>query len=327
MRLVKSRQRRALLIICAALWTGISQAQPQTSSKPLRLVIPYPPGGAVDGVARIIAEKLPARLQNRPVIVENRPGAGGNIAEEAVARSAPDGNTILITSNNHTINPSLYRRTGYDAQKDFVAIAGIGEAGFVILAHPSSGYTTLEDMIKAARANPKGVFFGTGGNGHPAHLATELLTSLAGISMQHVPYKGSGPLMTDVGGGQIPIAVGSVVAAQPFVKSGKLKALAVTSMRRWPGLPDVPTVAESGFPGFDYSAWIGVLGPKGMSLAVIAELEREITQIVALPEVRERLYQQGVIANPTNSEQFSKAITNDLVLNKKIISGIGLKLE
>lgn len=317
-------RRTFLLGAAAALCPAWVSAQPGPNA--IKLVVPYPPGGAVDAAARIIAERLPSRLKDRTIIIDNKPGAGGNIATEIVARSAPDGGTLLITSNNHTINPSLYRRAGYDAEKDFTAIAGIGEAGFIFVAHPSTGFNVLDDMVKAARANPKALSFGTGGNGHPAHLAAELLTSKAHISMTHIPYKGSGPLITDVVGGQLPIGVVSVVSAQPFIKSGQLRGLAVTSGRRWPSLPDTPTVAESGYPGFDYSAWIGVFAPAGTPAAVTAELERALMAVVAEPDVSSKLFAQGMVAAPTNSTTFAAAVGHDLVVNRQVIKSIGLQI-
>jgi tripartite-type tricarboxylate transporter receptor subunit TctC len=280
----------------------------------------------VDAAARVIAEKLPTRLKDRTIIIDNKPGAGGNIATENVARSAPDGTTLLITSNNHTINPALYRRTGYDAEKDFVAIAGVGETGFILVAHPSTGFNTLDDMVKAARANPNALFFGTGGNGHPAHLAAELLKSKAHIGMTHIPYKGSGPLITDVVGAQVPIAVVSVASAQPFIKNGQLKGLAVTSGRRWPSLPDVPTVAEAGYPGFDYSAWIGVFAPAGTPATVTAELERAVMAVVVEPDVSSKLFAQGMVATPKNSATFAAAVGQDLIINRQVIKSIGLQI-
>jgi tripartite-type tricarboxylate transporter receptor subunit TctC len=182
-------------------------------------------------------------------------------------------------------------------------------------------------MVRAARANPRALTFGTGGNGHPAHLAVELLKSKANIVMQHVPYKGSGPLISDVVGGQIPIAVVSVAAAQSFVKNGQVKALAMTSARRWPGLPDVPTVAESGYPGFDYTGWIGMFAPTGTPAPMIAELERAIMDVVAEPETVKILYQQGILAAPTGSSKFAAAVAQDLVLNRQIIKNIGLQID
>jgi tripartite-type tricarboxylate transporter receptor subunit TctC len=319
--------RRRTVLAAAAAASGL-WALPAFSQNPkaLRLVVPYPPGGAVDATGRLLSEKLPATLQGRTVMVDNRPGAGGNIAAALVAKSDADGSTLLVTSNNHTINLSLYQKPGY-ALEDFAPIAQIGVTGFVIVAHPSTNFKTLADMLSAARAKPNSISFGTGGNGHPAHLAAELLKDRAKVSMQHIPYKGSGPLASDLVGGQIPIGVISVVAAQPFVASGQLIGLAVTSKERWPDLPKVPTVEESGFPGYDYSAWIGVLGRKGMPEAEIASLERQLLTIGATEEARSRLYKQGIFLVPKGRAEFNRVIAHDAVLNRDLIRTIGVQLE
>ena len=292
----------------------------------MRLVVPFPPGGAVDATARLIADKLPAKLNGRTVIVENRPGAGGNIAAGVVAQAAPDGATLLVTSNNHTINLSLYRKPGYAAE-DFVPIAQVGVTAFVFVAHPSTNFRTLADLLNAARAKPNSILYGTGGNGHPAHLAAELLMSRTGISMQHVPYKGSGPLTSDLVGGQVPVGVVSVTAAQSFVPSGQLVALAVTSKERWPGLASVPTVAESGVGGYDYTPWIGVLGKRGMPESEIATLQAGLLSVAGTEEARVLLYKQGILVLPKNSAEFRDALAQDLALNRDLIRRIGLQLE
>ena len=317
-------RRRSLLLAAAA----AASASPAFSQghKALRLVVPYPPGGGVDAAARLLAERLPAGLNGRSVVVDNRPGAGGNIAAMAVAQSAPDGDTLLITSNNHTINLSLYAKPGYSLE-DFAPIAQFGASGFALVAHPGTHFKTLGDMLSAAKAKPDSLSFGTGGNGHPAHLAAELLKSRAKVSMQHIPYKGSGPLTSDLVGGQLPVGMISVLAAQPFVASGQLVALAVTSKQRWPGLPHVPTVEESGFPGYDYSAWIGVLGRSGMPQADLARIERQILAIGSTEEARSSMYKQGMLLTLKGSADFKEAIAHDVLVNRDLIRNIGLKLD
>jgi tripartite-type tricarboxylate transporter receptor subunit TctC len=319
--------RRRTLLAAAAAASGLCDLPAfSQNARPLRLVVPYPPGGAVDATARLLAEKLPATLQGRTVMVDNRPGAGGNIAAALVAKSDADGSTLLVTSNNHTINLSLYQKPGY-ALDDFAPIAQIGVSGFVIVAHPSTNFKTLADMLSAARAKPNSISFGTGGNGHPAHLAAELLKDRAKVSMQNVPYKGSGPLASDLLGGQIPVGVISVVAAQSFVAAGQLIGLAVTTKERWPDLPKVPTVEESGFPGYEYSGWIGVLGRKGMPEAEIATLERQLLTMVATEEARSRLYKQGIVLVPKGRAEFKAAIAHDAVLNRDLVKTIGVQIE
>jgi tripartite-type tricarboxylate transporter receptor subunit TctC len=316
--------RRSLLL--AAVSTACALPAFSQSAKALRLVVPFPPGGGVDATARLLAERLPAGLSGRSVVVENRPGAGGNIAAMAVAQSALDSDTLLITSNNHTINLSLYAKPGY-ALEDFSPIAQFGVSGFALVAHPSTNFKTLGDLLAAAKAKPDAISFGTGGNGHPAHLAIELLKSRAKVSMQHIPYKGSGPLTADLIGGQLPVGLVSVLAAQSFVASGQLVPLAVTSKQRWPGMPNVPTVEESGFPGYDYSAWIGVLGRSGTSPTNLALLERQILAIGSTEDARSSMYKQGMLLSPKGSADFKESIARDAAVNRDLIRNIGLKLD
>lgn len=324
MRQAYSIRRRSLLLAAAS--TACAFPAFSQSSKALRLVVPYPPGGGVDASARLLAERLTAGLGGRHVVVENRPGAGGNIAAMAVAQSSLDGDTLLITSNNHTINLSLYAKPGY-ALEDFSPIAQFGVSGFALVAHPSTNFKTLGDLLAAAKAKPDLISYGTGGNGHPAHLAMELLKSRAKVTMQHIPYKGSGPLTADLIGGQLPVGLVSVLAAQSSVASGQLVALAVTSKQRWPGMPNVPTVEESGFPGYDYSAWIGVLGRSGTPQADLALLERQILAIGSTEVARSSMYKQGMLLSPKGSADFKELIARDAAVNRDLIRNIGLKLD
>jgi len=317
-------RRRSLLLAAAS--AACAMPSYSQGSKALRLIVPFPPGGGVDAIARLLAERLPAGLNGRPVVVDNRPGAGGNIAATMVAQSAPDGDTLLITSNNHTINLSLYAKPGY-ALEDFAPIAQFGESGFAVVAHPKTNFKTLGDLLAAAKSKPDSISYGTGGNGHPAHLATELLKSRAQVSMQHIPYKGSGPLTADLVGGQLPAAVVSVLAAQSFVASGQLVALAVTSKQRWPGLPNVPTVGESGFPGYDYSGWVGLLGRSGTPQAYLATLERQILAIGSTEDARSSMYKQGMLVALKGSADFKEAIARDAAVNRDLIRSVGLKLD
>jgi tripartite-type tricarboxylate transporter receptor subunit TctC len=324
MRQAYSIRRRSLLLAAASAACALPAFS--QSSRPLRLVVPFPPGGAVDAAARLLADRLPATLNGRTVVVDNRPGAGGNIAAMAVAQASTDGDTLLITSNNHTINASLYSKPGYTLD-DFAPVALFGAAGFALVVNPKTNYRTLADLLAAAKAKPNTISFGSGGNGHPAHLAMELLKSRAKVSMEHIPYKGSGPLTSDLIGGQLPVGVVSVVAAQSFVASGQLVALAVTSKQRWPGLPNVPTVEESGFPGYEYSAWIGVLGRKGMPQADLAALERQILAIGATEDARSHMSKQGMLLVPKGSADLRDLIAHDADVNRDLIRNIGLKLD
>lgn len=324
MRQVYPIRRRSLLLAAAsASCTLLAFSQ---ESKAVRLIVPFPPGGAVDAAARLLAERLAVGLNGRPVVVENKPGAGGNIAAMAVAKGTPDGDTLLVTSNNHTINPALYAKSGY-ALEDFAPIAQFGVGPFALVTNPKTNFKTLGDMLAVAKAKPDSISYGTGGNGHPAHLAMELLRSRAKVSMQHIPYKGSGPLASDLVGGQLPVGVVSVVAAQPFIAGGQLVALAVTSKQRWPTLPDVPTVEESGFPGYEYSAWIGILAKSGTSQDQLSAFERQILAVAATEDARSRMYRQGMLLMPKGSAAFKEAIAQEALLNRDLIRNIGLKLD
>lgn len=324
MRQVYPIRRRSLLLAAASAASALPAFSQGT--KAMRLIVPFPPGGAVDAVARILAERLPAGLNGRPVVVENRPGAGGNIASMAVAQASADGDTFLVTSNNHTINLALYAKPGY-ALEDFSSVAQFGMGPFALVAHPKTNFKTLGDMLAAAKDKPDSISYGTGGNGHPAHLAMELLKSRAKVSMQHIPYKGSGPLTSDLVGGQLPVGVVSVVAAQSFVTSGQLVPLAVTSKQRWPGLPHVPTLEESGFAGYEYNAWIGILAKRGTAKADLSNLERQILAIASTEDIRSRMYQQGMLLMPKGSAAFHEAITHEADINRDLIRNIGLKLD
>lgn len=326
MRQTSTIRRRTLLAAAAAGFGTFSLAAFSQNAKPLRLVVPFPAGGGVDATARLIAHELPGGLQGRTVVVDNRPGAGGNIAAGLVAKSDPDGSTLLLTSNNHTVNIWLYQKPGY-ALEDFEPIAQIGVSGFVIVAHPSTNFKSLADLLTAARAKPNSISFGTGGNGHPAHLAAELLKGRAKVEMQHVPYKGSGPLTTDLVGGQLPVGVISTLAAQPFIASGQLIGLAVTTKERWPDLPKVPTVEESGFPGYEYSGFIGLLGKAGMPEAEIAALEKQLLAISKTEDTRSKLFKQGIVVAPKGRKEFKAAIAEDAALNRDLVKTIGLKLD
>jgi tripartite-type tricarboxylate transporter receptor subunit TctC len=324
MKLAYPIRRRSLLLAAASAactLPAFSQGQ-----KALRLIVPFPPGGAVDAAARILADKLPAGLNGRPVVVENRPGAGGNIGAMAVAQATQDGDTLLVTTNNHTINVALYAKPGY-ALTDFAPIAQFGVGPFALVATPKANFKTLGDMLAAAKAKPDSISYGTGGNGHPAHLAMELLKSRAKVLLQHIPYKGSGPLTSDLVGGQLPVGVISVVAAQPFIAGGQLVALAVTSKQRWPGLPNVPTVEESGFQGYEYNAWIGILARSGTSIAELSRIERQILAIASTEDARSRMYQQGMLLTPKAGAAFKEAIAHEAVVNRDLIRNLGLKLD
>ena len=253
--------------------TALAQSYP---AKPVRVVVPYPPGGPTDIVARVVSQKLTEQT-GQQFLVENRAGAGGNIGAEAVARAPADGYTLLVATTAHAINPSLFKQLGYDLQKDFAPVSQLTGGPLVIVANPSLPAKDVRELIALAKAKPGALNFASSGNGQSTHLSAELFSSMAGIKMNHVPYKGSAPALTDVIAGQADLMFDTMLSAMPQVKTGKLKALAVTSAARSPAAPDLPTVAES-LPGFTAESAIGFFAPRKTPAAIVNLLNREIVQ-------------------------------------------------
>jgi tripartite-type tricarboxylate transporter receptor subunit TctC len=261
------------------------------------------------------------------VVVENRPGAGGNIGTAYVAKAAADGYTLLETTNSHNINPLIYKNPGYDPRKDFAAVAQLTEAPSVIVTSPKLGIRTLKDLMSAARAAPGKLSYGSAGNGSPTNIAMEMFKAAASIDITHVPYKSAAQSHMDVIGGSIPLAMAAVPSAAPSVASGMLRALAVTSERRWPTFSDVPTVAENGYPGFSHMTWIGVFVPAGTPPPVIAKLNQEIGAALANPEVRERISKAGAEPVGKSAAEFEAMLRAEYEAVGRLVSRIGLKVE
>ncbi len=280
--------RVALALLATVAFTAQAQEWP---SKPVKLIVAYPPGGAVDNVGRLLAEKLSTSL-GQPVIIENKAGAGGLIGADAVARSAPDGYTFVLgTVSSHAIAPSVYKKMPYDPVADFAPISLVALTPYFITVNPAVPAKTLAELIAYAKANPDKLNFGSSGNGTTPHLAGELFNTMAGVKINHVPYKGSAPMVTDLLGNQVQVAFDNTVI--PNVKAGKLRALAATGSTRLAAMPDVPTAAEAGLPGYEAVGWMGVYGPKGTPPAIANKLAAEIAKAMALPDVREKLNAQG----------------------------------
>jgi tripartite-type tricarboxylate transporter receptor subunit TctC len=306
--------RRTLLSTLAlALVLGLPAAHAQTwPTKPVRIVVPFSPGGFADSSARAIADRLAARL-GQPVVVENRPGAGGNIGAELVAKSAPDGYTLqLAYDGTIVVNPHVYSKLGFDPIKDFAPVTKLGDAAVIVVAHPSLPANNLRELIALAKAKPGTLNFGSSGTGGSAHLACEMLNQRAGIDLIHVPYKGGGQAITDVVGGQIPLVCTAIATAQQFVKSGKLKALGLSSEKRDPTMPEVPTFAESGLPGFVVNSWVGVLAPAQTPRAIIDRLQTEIAAVLQLPDVRTRYAVLGIEPVGNKPDEYAAQIKADL---------------
>lgn len=289
-----------------ALCAGVSGAQ-QWPTKPVRFVVPFPPGGSVDPLARLLGTKLAESL-GQQFIVENKPGASGSIGAAIVAKSPPDGYTFLFVFDTHAVNPSLIPKLPFDTVKDLAPVMLVGTAPMAIATNPAKPYKTWADVVSAAKARPDTVTFGTVGNGSLGHLSMTLVQQTAGIKLVHVPYKGGGPMTQDALGGQVELAVGSVAVLAAHVKGGKLRAVAVTGDKRSVAMPDVPTLAEQGLPGFSALAWWGIFAPTGTPQPVIDRLHAELVKAINLPEVRKTLTETlGMdirAASPDATQQF-----------------------
>ena len=326
------RTRRLLLghaLLGACLLTGLGSAQAQATypQKPILMVVPQAAGGTNDIVGRLVSQKL-SEVLGSPVAVENRPGAGGNIGTQFAAKAPKDGYTLLMTiSSSQAINPALYKNPGFDPVKDFKPVALIGAVPNVLLAHPSFSGKTVQDLIATAKTKPGQLQYASAGNGTLNHLLGEMLNSMAGIQLQHVPYKGVAPAMNDVLGGQLPFVFASLPASLSHIKAGKLKALAVSSPRRSPALPDVPALAES-VPGYAGTLWIGLFSPAGVPAEVSAKLNDAMVKTLAAKDLRDKLEQQGVeLAAPTSPEQFAALLNEDIVRWAQIVKSSGAAID
>jgi tripartite-type tricarboxylate transporter receptor subunit TctC len=281
---------RILIALGLALPFGaFSQPYPQ---KPIRIVVSYPAGGGADAMARLVAPKLSEAL-GQPVLVENRGGASGTIAGDLVAKSAPDGYTLLLDATNHAVNPSLLAKMPYEATTAFAPVTLLALFPNMMVVHPAFPVNSIRQLIDKAKAEPGKIAFASSGNGSAQHLAGELFRQRAGLDMVHVPYKGGGPALVDVMGGQVPLYFGNMASALPHVRNGKLKALAVTGAKRSPAAPDLPTVAESGIAGYQVYEWNAIFAPAGTAPAIVNRLQAEIAKAVQLPEVRDRMLALG----------------------------------
>jgi tripartite-type tricarboxylate transporter receptor subunit TctC len=310
----------------AAAGSALGQA-PTYPTRPIRIVVPFPPGGATDILARDVAQKL-TDAWGQAVIVDNRPGAGGNIGSELVAKAAPDGYTLEMgTVGTHAINASLYAKMPYDHVKDFAPVILVASVPNVLEVNPALPVNSVAELIAYAKANPGKLNFASSGNGTSIHLSGELFKVMAGVQMTHVPYKGSAPALQDLIAGQVQLMFDNLPPSLPQIKAGKLRALAVTSAARASALPDVPTVAEAGLPGFEASSWFGVLAPAGTPPAIVAKLNAEIARWLATPEAKEKLAKQGADAAGGSPEDFAKHIAAETAKWAKVVKESGAKID
>jgi tripartite-type tricarboxylate transporter receptor subunit TctC len=315
-----------LLLLAVSLASGSALAQ-SYPAKPLRLVAPFPPGGPADILARIIGQHL-SETWGQQVVVDNRAGAGGNIGSDIVAKSAPDGYTLLLGFvGTHAINASLYSSMPYDNVKDFEPVSLVAMVTIILVVHPSVPAGSVKELIALARSRPGELTFGSPGNGTPQHLAGELFNTMAKVKMLHIPYKGAVPALNDLLGGRVSMIFSSMPPALPHIKTGKLKALAVTSGKRSPAAPDVPTIAESGLPGYEVINWYGVLAPAGTSKDIVSRLNGEIRRILALQDVKERLAAQGAETITSTPQEFGAYVKTETEKWAKVVKFSGARVD
>jgi tripartite-type tricarboxylate transporter receptor subunit TctC len=294
---------------------------------PVRVVVPFPAGGTTDILARAVAQRFTEAF-GQPFIVDNRPGAGGNIGAELVAKSAPDGYTLVMgTVGTHAINPSLYTNMPYDHVKDFTPVFLVAGVPNVLEVNPAVPAHTVAELVAYAKANPGKLNFASSGSGTSIHLSGELFKTMTGVSMQHVPYKGSAPALQDLLGGQVQLMFDNLPSSMALIKAGKLRALAVTSAHRSAALPDLPTIAESGYPAFEASSWFGLLAPAGTPAAIVNKLNAEGNQWLASADAKDKLLAQGAIAAGGSPEDFARHIATETVKWAKVVKASGAKVE
>ena len=318
--------RRGFLIaaIVAAAPVAWGQAWP---SKPIKIVAPSTPGDAPDVIARLVADKLSIAL-GQQVVVENKPGAGGVVGSDAVAKAAPDGYTLIMgNAGSHGINAAVYAKLPYDIQRDFAPVSQVAIAPNVMVINPSVPANTVAEFIAYAKAQPGKLSYASGGNGSSAHMSMELFKSMAGVDIEHIPYKGSSPALTDLVGGQVAVFIGNMPPTVPLVKAGKLRALAVTTKTRSALMPELPTIAEAGLPGYETVAWFGVLAPAGTPPDVVNRLSQEIGKIARSPEMREKLLAMGAEPVGGTPEEFKAVIDRDIAKWKPLAQKVGIKVD
>ena len=319
----------AARVSVAAIITGIaaiSAFAQDYPSKPVRIVVPFAPGGGTDLSARVIAQKLSESL-GANFVVDNRPGAAGIVGTEMIAKSKPDGYALLVVSSSHAINPAMYPKLPYDTARDFVPISLLLSGPSLVVAHPSLPAKNARELIALAKAKPGTLTFASAGHGTPPHMAGELFRALAGIDLVHIPYKGNGPAYTDLMAGQVSLMFPNIATSLPYVRSGRMRALGVGSKTRSAIAPEIPTINESGLPGYEMSSWFGLLAPAGTPVAIVTRLQQEIARIFIQAEVREKLLAQGVEPVGGTPQEFTAFLHNETTQWAKVIKSSGLKPE
>jgi len=320
---------RCALAAATIAWMALSAAPAHAQdypSRPLRVVVPFSPGGAVDGPMRVIAQELSKRL-GQQVIVENKPGAGATIGTELVAKAAPDGYTLLLASQTNAISATLYPKLPFDPIEDFAPISLIGREPGVLVVNPALPVKTFQEFIAYVKERPGQIDYASSGNGSGQHLFAALLASTTGLRMNHIPYRGSGQATTDLLGGQVMVSIPGTAGMVGHIKAGKLRALAVTGAKRSPQLPDVPTVMESGVPGYEAYVWMGLLAPKGTPAPIIERLNRELMQVLATTEVKNYMATAGIEIVGSTPAEFGRFFRSEKELWAKVIRETGAKID
>ena len=319
-----------LLILCVVpLLLQVPAFAQSFPVKPIRLIVPFPPGAGTDALARAISVRLAENL-GQPVIVENRPGAGATLGTDIVAKAAPDGYTMLLSTTSHAINSSIYAKLPFDALKDFATVVLVATQPSVLVTHPSLPVKNVKDLIALARAHPGQLNYASSGTGTAGHLAGELFKALTGVRFQHIPYKGGGPAVIDVVSGQVQFMFATAASVMPHTRSARLRAIAVTSAQRSPTVPELPTVAESGLAtlaGFEALTWHGIVVPAATPAPVITKINADINAVLATPETKERLATQGVEARGSTPEQFSAFLRAEIPKWSKVVRDSGAKAD
>lgn len=292
-------------------------------ARPVRAIVPYAPGGGTDILARVVSEKLYERWQ-QPLIVDNRPGGGTVIGSEAVARASADGYTLLINTGTHAVNATLYRKLPYDPVRSFEPVNLLAIAPNVLVVHPSLPAITVQELIALARAKPGVLTYSSSGNGGTGHLAMEMLRQMARVQLVHVPYKGAGPALNAIVSGEVSVSINNMIATLPQIRAGRLRVLAVTTQKRSRALPQVPTIAESGLPGFDASGWFGVWAPARTPTAIVNRLSSDFKSVLAQPDIAQTLEQQGAEVAYLAPAEFGKLVTDEIERWRKVITSGGI---
>jgi len=319
--------RLPALLACALLAAApLAHAQSDYPSRPVRIIVPFPPGGAADTLARIYGARM-SEDWKQPVVVENRPGAGGIIGTEALAKSAPDGYSLEVVTVGHAVNASLMPKLPYDTAADFAPVALLATLPSLVVVNPTLPAKDIKELVALAKAKPATVTYASSGTGSTSHMSAALLSSMAGVSMVHVPYKGASAALNDVMGGQVQMTIDVAVSAVPQVKAGKLRALAITSAKRSSLLPDLPTVAESGVPGYEFTAWYVLLAPAKTPAAIVDKVSGEARRIAGLPEVREKLNALGAEPASATPAETGALLSAEVARWAKVIKEQNIKVE